>query len=106
VATDLVPGTFVGTTVTNLSTTVAQSSAASVFVPTFTLVNEYLFLQAAWEITGVGGAVDRDVLVRYGSISQVDGSGLVTAPFANAAAGAVVGPGCYFAYYRNMVVDD
>ena len=106
VATDLVPGAFVGSLVTNLSTTVAQSSAASVFVPTFTVANEYLFLQAIWEITGAGGAADRDVLIRYGSISLTDGSGLVTAPFANAAAGAAVGGGLYPFYYRSLVVDD
>ena len=106
VATDIVPGTFLGTTVTNLSTTVAQSSSASIFVPTLTLVNEYLFLQAAWEISGVGAAVDRDVLVRYGSMSATDGSGLVTAPFANALAGGAVGAGLLPFYYRTMLADD
>jgi len=107
VATDVAAGTFLGTTITNLSTTVAQSSSASVFVPTFALANEYLFLQAAWEITGAGGAVDRDVLVRYGSMSAIDGSGLVTAPFANAlTSGGAVGGGMLEMYYRNMLVDD
>ena len=106
VATDIAAGTFLGTTVTNLSTTVAQSSAASVFVPTLTLVNEYLFLQAAWEISGVGAAVDRDVLVRYGSISQTDGSGLLTAPFLAAGGAAAPGPGLLEWYYRALVLDE
>jgi hypothetical protein len=105
VATEL-NGPQVGSLVTDLSTTVAQSSAASLFVPIFALSNEYLFFQAAWEITGVGGAVDRDVLVRYGSISAIDGSGLVTAPFAAAVAGTAVGGGLLNWYYRSVVMDE
>lgn len=42
-------GVMVGSRVTALSTTVAQSSSASVQIPAFSLVNEYLFLQVAWE---------------------------------------------------------
>lgn len=41
-----------GGLVTNVSTTVAQSSSISFEVPGFTLSNEYLFLQAAWKRTG------------------------------------------------------
>lgn len=106
VATDIVPGSLVGATITNLSTTVAQSSAQSVFVPVFRLVNEYLFFQAAWEITGAGAAADRDVLVRYGSVGQTDGSGLVTAPFLSDAVAAVVGGGLMPFYYRALVMDE
>lgn len=89
---------LVGTTVTNLSTTVAQSSIASQQVPMFRLANEYLFYQAAWEITGAGAAADRDVLVRYGSMSATDGSGVLTAPFlvSGAAPTGVLGGGAYF----------
>lgn len=105
VATDLM-GVFVGATVTNLSTTVAQSSAASVFIPIFTLANEYLFFQAAWEITGAGAAADRDVLVRYGSMGATDGSGLVTAPFLSNAGAAAVGGGLMPFYYRALVMDE
>jgi hypothetical protein len=39
----------VGSLVTDLSTTVAQSSTVSFEVPGFELNNEYLFLQVAWE---------------------------------------------------------
>lgn len=97
-----IPGTMVGTTVTNLSTTVAQSSAGSWRIPAFPVSNEYLFMQAAWEITGAGGAADRDVLVRYGSMGATDGSGLVTAPFAASGAVAVLGGGSYFLRRRRL----
>ena len=106
VPTDIAAGTFLGTTVTNLSTTVAQSSSGSIFVPTLTLANEYLFLQAAWEISGAGGAVDRDVLVRYGSMGQTDGSGLVTAPFLAQGGAAAPAGGLLEFYYRAVVLDE
>lgn len=97
-------GTIIGTTVTNLSTTVAQSSAGSGFIGPLWLNNEYLFLQAAWETTGAGAAVDRDVLIRYGSMNATDGSGLVTAAFLDgtAAGGAVFG-GALMEYYLMQV---
>ena len=89
-------GTIIGTTVTNLSTTVAQSSSGSGYIGPFTLNNEYLFMQAAWEITGAGAAVDRDVLIRYGSMGATDGSGLVTAAFATGTPAASLGGAGYF----------
>lgn len=96
-ATEITNGTMVGAAVTNLSTTVAQSSAASQRIVAFPVANEYLFLQAAWETTGAGGAVDRDVLIRLGSMGATDGSGLVTAAFATSGAPAgVLGGGAYF----------
>lgn len=106
VATEVTNGTMVGTTVTNLSTTVAQSSAASQQISAFPVAGEYLFLQPAWEITGVGGAVDRDVLVRYGSIGVTDGSGLITAAFRDDTAPAVVGLGSLYYWYNQAIVED
>ena len=44
-------GTMVGSNVTDLSTTVAQSSSASTQIASFSLSGEYLFLQIAWENT-------------------------------------------------------
>jgi hypothetical protein len=48
-ATELTQGTMIGTTVTNLSTTVAQSSSASTFIAASNLTSEFLFAQVAWE---------------------------------------------------------
>lgn len=48
-ATEITQGTMVGTTVTNLSSSVAQSSSASTQIGAFSLSNEYLLLQVAWE---------------------------------------------------------
>lgn len=42
-------GVMVGSLVTDLSTTVAQSSAASARIAAFAVNGEYLFLQVAWE---------------------------------------------------------
>lgn len=42
-------GVMVGSRVTALSTTVAQSSSASAQIAAFNILNEYLFLQVAWE---------------------------------------------------------
>jgi hypothetical protein len=47
--TELTQGTMIGSLVTNLSTTVAQSSSASTSIAVSNLTDEYLFLQVAWE---------------------------------------------------------
>lgn len=105
-ATEITNGVMVGATITNLSTTVAQSSAASQQISAFPVAGEYLFVQPAWEITGAGGAVDRDVLVRYGSIGLTDGSGLVTAAFRDDTAPVVAGAGSLLLWYTQNVVGD
>ena len=103
-ATEISKGAMVGVVITNLSTTVAQPSSASTQVAAFSLANEYLFLQVAWEITGVGGANARDVLIRYGSMTTRNGSGLATSLFsATGAASAARGTGYFQNYYRHQV---
>jgi len=73
---------MVGTTTAAFSTTVAVSSSASTQVASSTITNEYLFLQAAWEITTAGGSNSADVLYRMGAItSNVAGSFLATSAF-------------------------
>lgn len=57
-----------GSTVTNLTTTVAQTSTVTWAAPdAITLNNQFLICKIAWEITGAGGANNRDVLLRFGS---------------------------------------
>jgi hypothetical protein len=58
-------------------------------------------------VTAPAGTSD-DLLVRYGSMSLVDGSGLVTAAFADAApvGGPFGGAGMYPWYYHTIVMDD
>lgn len=48
-ATEISAGRMVGSLVTDVSTTVAQSSSASTQIGAVSLTNEYLFLQVAWE---------------------------------------------------------
>lgn len=48
-ATEVTAGTMIGTSVTNLTTSVAQSSSASTQIGALTLTDEFLFLQVAWE---------------------------------------------------------
>lgn len=47
--TELTQGTMVGSQVTELNTSVAQSSSASTLIAASNLTNEFLFYQAAWE---------------------------------------------------------
>lgn len=52
-ATEITSGAVTGTTVTDLTTGAEQTSVATTSSITgFSLANEYLFLQVAWEITG------------------------------------------------------
>lgn len=104
--TEITAGTMVGTTVTNLATTVAQSSSASTRVVAFSLTDEYLFMQCAWEILGAGSNNNADCLIRLGSLAVTNGSGLVTSAFS--ITGAAVPPsaaGLYPWYYQHVVQD-
>ena len=103
-ATEITKSRMTGTTVTNLATTVAQSSSASTQVGAFSLANEYLFLQCGWQITGAGGNANADCLVRLGSMQATSGSGLVTPSF-TATGGAVAPGGLLLSYYQNLVQD-
>lgn len=65
-AAEITAGVQIGSTITNLSTT--QQDSAVTFNPgSFSLTNEYLFVQVGWEITGAGGMSTTDVVMRIGS---------------------------------------
>lgn len=65
--TELTAARLEGTLVSNLTTTVAQTSTVTWSAPAFTLQNEFLIVSVAWEITGAGNANGQDVLLRWGS---------------------------------------
>lgn len=69
--TELTSARLVGTTVTNLTTTTAQTSTVTWSAPAFQLNNEYLIVKIAWEITGAGNANNQDVLIRFGPASTM-----------------------------------
>lgn len=95
-ATELTAGTMIGTVVTNLSTTVAQTSSASTRIAASNLTNEYVFLQCAWEITGAAGNANADVLARVGPITSLTaGSFLVTSAFSSITPVSAAGGGYY-----------
>lgn len=104
-ATELTQGTMVGSQITGLSTTVAQSSSASTQIGAFSLANEYLFLQAAYETITSGLGVGDDALIRLGSSSAVDGSGLITTNFTATGGGGAAAGGMMMPYYLNIVQD-
>ena len=103
--TELTAGAMVGTICTNFSTTVANTSSSSTAIGAFSLNNEYLFCQIAWEITTIGNGTTRDVLVRIGAASnQTNGSFLATAPFTISAGGAA--PPQFFYKRRRLAAED
>ena len=104
-ATEVTQGRMVGSNVTNLATTVAQSSSASTRVAAFSLTNEYLFMQVAWENNSLVATNTRDALIRFGSLAQTNGSGLITADFTPTGGAAVVAGGLLLSYYQNLVQD-
>lgn len=102
-ATELTSGTMVGTATTNLSTTVAQSSSASTQIAASNLTNEYLFLQVAWQITSTVATNARDCLIRFGSLAQTNGSGLITSAFsAITPAGGAAGGGAFYMKRKSL----
>jgi len=104
-ATEITQGTMVGSVVTGLTTTVAQSSSASTQVAGFAIANGYLFEQVAWETLTAGLSTSDDRLIRFGSMDGTTGSGLVTADFAATAGGAAVSGGMMLPYYLQLVQD-
>lgn len=64
--TQLTTARLVGTTVTNVTTTVALTSTVTWAAPAFQLNNEYLIVKIGWEITGAGNANNQDILLRFG----------------------------------------
>jgi len=74
----------VGSVVTNLTTAAQQLSSIAPALAGFVVVNEFIFIQIGWEITGVGGMAAADVIHRIGTTAS-----LVTSPdFTPAAAAA------------------
>jgi hypothetical protein len=98
---ELTQGHMIGSVVTNLLTTVAQSSSASTQIGAFSLNNEFLFAQLAWQTTTAATNAGADVLIRLGAISnQAEGSFLATSAFsATAGVGGASGGG---AFYQRM----
>jgi hypothetical protein len=52
-ATEITAGATALSTVTNLTTSASQNSTGTVTLGAVSLTNEYLFIQLAWEVTGV-----------------------------------------------------
>lgn len=69
-AVEITAGAVQGSIVTNLATATAQHSTGSFSPGAITLDEEYLFLQAAWEITGAGSSNSQDVLIRTDSTNS------------------------------------
>lgn len=64
--TQLTSAMLQGTTVTNLATTVDQTSTVTWAAPAFYLNREFLITKIGWRIIGAGGANGCDILFRYG----------------------------------------
>lgn len=69
--TELTSARLVGTEVTNLATNATQFSVVTWSAPIVQLNRQYLYLKCAWEITGVAGNNNSDVLFRQGSTCSI-----------------------------------
>lgn len=77
-ATEITAAQQQGGLVTNLATSATQVSTATFDPGAFSVTNEYIFIQLAWERTGAGGMTTADVNVRIGNGSGT-GSRVITA---------------------------
>lgn len=66
-ATEITGAQQQGGLVSNLSTIATQVSTATFNPGAFTVTNEYIFIQLAWERTGAGGMSNSDVDMRIGN---------------------------------------
>lgn len=90
-ATEITSAATDGTTVTDLLTTVTQVSTVTVNPGAFSVSNEYIFIQLAWEITGDATFATADVNFRIGNGSSA-GSRVITSEFTAGTAGGSVAP--------------
>lgn len=104
VATEITASRMTGATtaVTPLSTTVAQSSSASTQIASFSLNNEFLFMECGWATVTASVNAGSDVLVRIGpGMSTTQGSGIVTSFFS--ATGGAGGAAVLSPFYYDMM---
>lgn len=83
-ATEITSAAQVGTTITDLLTTVDQNSTITFNPGAITLNNEYLFVQLGWEVTGAATNANADVLFRIGDA----GTNMTTPDFTTTASGS------------------
>lgn len=83
-ATEITSGATAGTGITNLVTSATQTSTITVNPGAFTVTNEYIFIQIAYERTGVGGMTNHDANIRIGNASSA-GSRVLSSDFTVAA---------------------
>lgn len=69
-ATEITAGRLEGGTVTNLTTTQQVSSHTTTSIASFTVTNEYIFIQVGWEITGAGSMTNHDCIHRIGTTAS------------------------------------
>lgn len=84
-ATEITSGHQQAAAVTDVSTSADFDSNLTFNPGAFSVANQYLFFQIAWERTGAGGMTSADILFRTGSSSSA-GTRVVTADFTPAAA--------------------
>lgn len=70
-ATEITRNILKGSLITDLATGAAQTSSLTVDPGIIVLAGEYLFIQVAWEITGLALLITDDVLLRIGSASAI-----------------------------------
>lgn len=88
-ATEITAAQQQGGLVTDLATSATQVSTATFNPGAFSITNEYIFVELAWERTGAGGMTTSDVNARIGNGSGT-GSRVVTADFTAAAVSAPI----------------
>lgn len=79
-ATEITAARQEGSAVTDLATGVTQNSNVTVNITSFTVTNEYIFVQLGWERVGAGGMTTSDVNIRVGNSASL-GSRVVSPNF-------------------------
>lgn len=88
-AVEITAGQQQASLVSNVSTSADFDSTLTVNPGAFTINNQHLFIQIAWERTGAGGMTTSDIAFRTGSSTTV-GTRITTADFTQAVTGAHV----------------
>lgn len=98
---------LIGSTITALGTSVAQTSSASTQVAQFSVSGEYLFLQCAWQKRSASNNASADCAFRFGAgLTITDGSGLITSAFSDttpAPTGGAMSGYLLHHYYHGLV---
>jgi hypothetical protein len=89
-ATEITAGQQQASLLTDVGNAADANSTATFNPGAFSVTNQYVFIQIAWERTGAGGMTTTNIRLRTGSAATPTGTSILTADFTPSGGGPIV----------------